>query len=84
MAKKPHFDVGNQVYIKTDKSHGDTLYEITKLLPGCGCLIREYTSAPPFHKEQRWDTSMLKHAVTDEMLKAFSLGSLRAGRRKTA
>jgi len=81
MAKKQTFEVGNQVRITSGDD--STLYEITKLLPGCGCLIREYTGKPPFHAEQRWDTSMLKHAVTDEMLSAFSFGSLKAGRRTT-
>ena len=73
------FEVGNQVYVKQDKGrHGDTLWEITALLPACGCMIREYGTK---NREQRFDTSLLVHAVTDEMLSAFSFGSLKAVRR---
>ena len=77
------FQVGNQVRIKTsDGSPGETLYEITEFLPRCGCMIREYSSDPTVvYRAQRWDTGLLVHAVTDEMLKAFSMGPLKAGRR---
>ena len=79
--RNPTFEVGNQVYVKQDRGrHGDTLWEITKLLPCCGCYIREYGTS---NAEQRFDTSLLVHAVTDEMLSAFSFGSLKAARRKT-
>lgn len=83
MAKQPKFEVGNQVYVKLHGGgHGDTLYEITKLATsGYGCMIREYRSKPPFYAEQWFDTSLLVHAVTDEMLAAFSLGPLKATRR---
>ena len=82
--RKPKFEVGNQVHVRmANGARGDTFYVITKLLPGSGCaLIREDRFAPngkPY-AEQRWDTSMLMHAVTDEMLKAFSFGGLKAGR----
>lgn len=80
---KPKFEVGNQVYVKYANSdeHGDTLYEITKLATnGYGCMIREYRSSPPFYAEQWFDTSLLVHAVTDEMLTAFSFGPLKAYR----
>jgi hypothetical protein len=81
MAKaKPKFEVGNQVRV----SPGGTLYEITKIFHNPGyCLIREWGTAPngkPY-AEQAFDTSLLKHAVTDEMLKAFSFGPLKATRR---
>jgi hypothetical protein len=77
--RKPKFEVGNQVHVRAG-SH--VLYEITRLMPDGRCLIREWGTAPngkPY-REQRWDTSMLEHAVTDEMLEAFSFGGLKAGR----
>lgn len=74
--RKPVFEVGNQVHVKTARGHGDTFFEITKLLPGGGCLIREEGTAlnGKAYAEQRFDTSLLVHAVTDEMLQAFSFG----------
>jgi len=77
------FEVGNQVRVlRRDGSKGDTIYEIVSLLPGFGCTIREIGTAPNSkpYAAQRFDTSMLAHAVTDEMLKAFSFGPLKASR----
>jgi hypothetical protein len=82
--KKPVFEVGNQVHLKLSNGERklDTMYEITRLLPRCGCFIRECGRGADDkpHREQRWDTSLLLHAVTDEMLAGFSLGPLKAGR----
>lgn len=80
MAKREHFEVGNQVRLRNDDGSG-TLYEITSIAAnGLGCMIREYTGKPPFYTEQYFDTSLLKHAVSDAMLKAFSFGPLKAVR----
>jgi hypothetical protein len=76
-SRKPTFAEGNQVYVKTASGHDDTLYVITKLMPPFGCMIREHGTD---YAEQRFDTSLLVHAVTDEMLKAFSFGSIKAKR----
>jgi hypothetical protein len=81
MKTKPRFQVGNQVRV----SPGGTLYEVTKIFRSGNCLIREYGVAPngKHYAEQAFDISLLKHAVTDEMLKAFSFGPLKAVRRTT-
>jgi len=81
MAKKEIFEVGNQVRVKTsDGGTGDTIYEIVAL-SDFACLIREIgtVDGKPY-RAQRFDTSLLTHAVTDEMLAAFSFGPLKAGR----
>jgi hypothetical protein len=82
--KTKKFEVGNQVRV-SDRPDA-TIYEIVEVHPSGACMIREEGLAPngkPY-KAQRFDTSMLKHAVTDEMLKAFSFGSLKARRRSRA
>jgi len=76
------FEVGNQVRVKqSGGGKGETIYEIVAL-NGFACMIREIGlggSGRPF-APQRFDTSLLTHAVTDEMLDAFSFGSLKAKR----
>lgn len=76
------FQVGNQVRIRTAGRDG-TIWEITKLLPHGECMIREEGLAPngkPY-AEQHFHLSLLRHMVSDEMLKAFSLPGLKAGRK---
>lgn len=85
MSKREKFEVGNQVRVAGDRGHkyNATIYEITKIFPNGNCLIREEGTAPngkPY-AEQLFDVSLLKHAVTNEMLKAFSIGGLKAVRR---
>jgi hypothetical protein len=82
---KPKFEVGEQVHVRQANGEpGPTFYEITKLLPGGGCYIREEgTSNGKPYTEQRFDTSLLMHAVTDELLEAFSFGGrVKVGRSK--
>lgn len=84
---KQKFEVGNQVYIlgADGKTRRETMYEVTRLGMGHDCYIRQDGKAPngKQYREQRWDTSLLRHAVTDEMLAAFSWGNLKAGRKTT-
>jgi hypothetical protein len=58
----------------------ETIYEIVSL-NGFACTIREIglVNGKPY-RAQQFDTSLLVHAVTDEMLAAFSMGSLKARR----
>jgi hypothetical protein len=82
MARKETFAVGNQVRVRqSGGGTGDTIYEIVAL-SGFRCMIREIGMAPngKRYAAQRFDTSLLTHAVTDEMLDAFSFGSIRAKR----
>jgi hypothetical protein len=84
-SKRSTFAVGNQVYVKNAAKKSDyTMYEITRIFPnGFSCLIRQEGTAPngkPY-AEQRFDLSLLKHAVSDELLKNLSFGAFKAVRR---
>jgi hypothetical protein len=80
--RKTKFAVGNQVCVKqSDGGTGTTVYEVVTIhANGLDCTIREiglHNGKP--YRAQRFDTSLLTHAVTDEMLAAFS-GGLKARR----
>lgn len=79
--RKQTFEVGHQVHV----GEGTTFFVITRILPdGFGCFIREDRLAPngkPY-AEQRSDLSLLRHAVTDELLNNLSCGAFKAVRGK--
>lgn len=79
--KDASFEIGNQV--RVSDAPDATIFEVVRLEPDGSCFIREEGLAPngkPY-AEQRSDVSLLRHAVTDELLKNLSFGPFKAGRK---